>query len=135
MTALTIELKLSSSKIIAADYRATYVPAIPIAKPTSAFLRAGASFVPSPVTATTYPLYLSPVTKAYLSYGRDRAKTKSLSLILSNYYPLAIVSTLNYFYCYSASFMVLAQSHEAVLHFLHTTPPTSLIKSAPYITS
>lgn len=52
-TAFTIELKLSSSKIIAADYLATYVPAIPMANPTSAFFKAGASLVPSPVTATT----------------------------------------------------------------------------------
>lgn len=98
-TALTIELKLSSSKIIAADYRATSVPAIPIAKPTSAFFKAGASFVPSPVTATTYPLSFNPVTKAYLSSGLDLANTNSLSFILSNSSPLAIVSTLNYFYC------------------------------------
>jgi hypothetical protein len=67
ITAFTIELKLSSSKIIAAAYLATYVPAIPMANPTSAFFKAGASFVPSPVTATTYPLYFNPVTKAYLS--------------------------------------------------------------------
>jgi hypothetical protein len=67
ITALTIELKLSSSKIIAADYLATSVPAIPMANPTSAFLRAGASFVPSPVTATTSPLSFNPVTRAYLS--------------------------------------------------------------------
>jgi hypothetical protein len=66
-TALTIELKLSSNKIMAADSLATSVPAIPIANPTSAFLRAGASLVPSPVTATTYPLSFKPVTKAYLS--------------------------------------------------------------------
>ena len=52
-TAFTIELKLSSKRIIAAAYLATSVPAIPIANPTSAFLRAGASFVPSPVAATT----------------------------------------------------------------------------------
>lgn len=83
-TAFTMELKLSSSKIIAAAYRATSVPEIPIAKPTSAFFSAGASLVPSPVTATTSPLYLSPVTSAYLSSGLERAKTKSLSLILSN---------------------------------------------------
>jgi hypothetical protein len=99
-TALTIELKLSSNKIIAADSLATYVPAIPMANPTSAFLRAGASLVPSPVTATTSPLYLSPVTRAYLSYGLDLAKTNNLSLILSNYSPFAIVSTLNYFSFY-----------------------------------
>jgi hypothetical protein len=54
-TALTIELKLSSSKIIEAAYLATYVPFIPIANPTSAFFKAGASLVPSPVTATTLP--------------------------------------------------------------------------------
>lgn len=121
--------------MIAADYLATSVPAIPIANPTSAFLRAGASFVPSPVTATTYPLYFKPVTKAYLSSGLDLAKTKSLSLILSNYYPFAIVSTRSYFYCSYAYLMVLAQSQTAVLHFLQTTPPTSLLKSHPYITS
>lgn len=82
-TAFTIELKLSSNKMIAAASRATYVPAIPMAKPTSAFFKAGASFVPSPVTATTSPLYLSPVTRAYLSYGLDLAKTSNLSLMLS----------------------------------------------------
>jgi len=106
-----------------------------MAKPTSAFFKAGASLVPSPVTATTYPLYLSPVTSAYLSSGLDRAKTRSLSFILSNYSPLAIVSTLSYFSFSSAYLMVLAQSHIGVKHFLHTTPPTSLIKSEPYITS
>jgi hypothetical protein len=57
-------------------------------------LSAGASFVPSPVTATTFPLSLRPVTKQYLSSGLDLAKTSSLSLILSNYSALAIVSIL-----------------------------------------
>lgn len=52
--AVTIEAKLSSSKIIPAASLATSVPAIPIANPTSAFLSAGASLVPSPVTATTF---------------------------------------------------------------------------------
>jgi hypothetical protein len=42
ITALTIELKLSSRRIIAAASLATSVPAIPIAKPTSAFFKAGA---------------------------------------------------------------------------------------------
>lgn len=51
--AVTIEEKLSSKRIIPDAYFATYVPAIPIAKPISAFFRAGASFVPSPVIATT----------------------------------------------------------------------------------
>jgi len=53
LTAATIELKLSSVIIIDALSLAICVPAIPIAKPMSDFFRAGASFVPSPVTATT----------------------------------------------------------------------------------
>jgi len=51
--AVTIETKLSSRRIIPEAYLATSVPAIPIANPISAFLRAGASLVPSPVIATT----------------------------------------------------------------------------------
>jgi hypothetical protein len=44
--AFTILLKLSSNKIISQESLATWVPYIPIANPTSAFLRAGASLVP-----------------------------------------------------------------------------------------
>lgn len=66
-TAFTIELKLSSNKIIPAADRATYVPDIPIANPISAVFNAGASLVPSPVTATTFPNYFKPITSAYLS--------------------------------------------------------------------
>lgn len=106
---------------------------MPIANPTSAFFNAGASFVPSPVTATTYPLYLSPVTRAYLSYGLDRASTRRVSLILSNSYAFWIVSTLNYLPVFSCYFESLAQSHLWVLQFLQTTPPISLINYAPYI--
>jgi len=58
-----------------------------------------------------------------------------LSLILSNYSAFAIVSTLNYFYFSSASLIVLAQSQVAVRHVLQITPPTSLMNSAPYMTS
>lgn len=107
---------------------------MPIAKPTSAFLRAGASLVPSPVTATTSPLYLRPVTRAYLSSGLERAKTSSLSLIESKAEAFWMVSTLTCFPVVSASFEFLAQSHDGVLHFLQTTPPISLIKSAPSMT-
>lgn len=60
-----------------------------IAKPTSAFLRAGPSFVPSPVTATTSRLGLRrlsmiPFTRVYLSWGEDLAKTRRFSQILSS---------------------------------------------------
>ena len=75
--AVTIDRKLSSSKIIPEAYLATYVPAIPIAKPISDFLRAGASFVPSPVIATTWLSFFNPVAIKYLSSGDDLAKTQS----------------------------------------------------------
>ena len=60
MQALRILAKLSSSNIIEAASLAISVPAIPIAKPTSAFFKAGASFVPSPVTATTFFASIKP---------------------------------------------------------------------------
>mmetsp|Transcript_33773 Transcript_33773/g.77913 ORF Transcript_33773/g.77913 Transcript_33773/m.77913 type:complete len:286 (-) Transcript_33773:366-1223(-) len=52
-TPRTMEAKLSSRRIMSAAVLDTSVPAIPMATPMSAFLRAGASFTPSPVTATT----------------------------------------------------------------------------------
>lgn len=75
LAAVTILPKLSSSKIIPAAYFAISTPAIPIANPISAFLRAGASLPPSPVIATTWPNYFNPVAKRYLSYGEDLDKT------------------------------------------------------------
>ena len=57
-------------------YMLTSVPAMPIASPISASWSAGASFVPSPVTATTSP---NEVRKCFtgvcLSRGEDRAIT------------------------------------------------------------
>lgn len=73
--AVTIELKLSSNRIIPEAYFATSVPVIPIANPISALLRAGASLVPSPVMATTWFNLLRPVAIRYLSEGDDLAKT------------------------------------------------------------
>lgn len=78
MQAFMIDAKLSSIKMISAAYLATSVPVTPIANPTSAFLRAGASFVPSPVTATTSPTSLRALTRRYLSSGRDLASTLSV---------------------------------------------------------
>ena len=75
LQALTILAKESSRIIMSAACLATSVPVIPIANPTSAFFKAGASFVPSPVTATTSPNCLSPVTSKYLSSGLDQART------------------------------------------------------------
>lgn len=86
--AVTIDLKLSSRRMIPAAYLATYVPAIPIANPMSAFLRAGASLVPSPVIATTWSNCLSPVAIMYLSVGEERAKTFRLFATFLKFYRL-----------------------------------------------
>merc|ERR1719450_1779526 len=88
ITAFTMLVKLSSVRMMSEASFATSVPAIPMAKPTSAFLRAGASFLPSPVTATTSlpadnVLSMIPLTSVYLSMGCDLANTLNLGHILS----------------------------------------------------
>jgi hypothetical protein len=70
-----MELNESLRRMMSEASLAVSVPAIPIAKPTSAFFKAGASLVPSPVTATTYLSLIKPTTMAYLSSGRHRATT------------------------------------------------------------
>ena len=52
ITALSIDFKLSSSIMMSLASLETSVP-LPIANPTSTFLRAGASLTPSPVIPTT----------------------------------------------------------------------------------
>lgn len=111
--AVTIDLKLSSRRIIPAAYLATYVPAIPIANPMSAFFKAGASFVPSPVIATTWSNCLSPVAIIYLSVGEERAKTLRLAATF-------------------LKFSILPTLYSCVPWFL--IPPTKALKSFPSIT-
>lgn len=95
--AVTIELKLSSKSIMPEAYFAIYVPDMPIANPISAFFNAGASFVPSPVMATIFPKFFSPVANRYLSSGDDRASTHKLSatslklLIFRTVYPYSVL--------------------------------------------
>ena len=55
-TACTMVAKLSSARIILAASFVTSVPVMPMATPMSAFFSAGASFTPSPVIATIWPL-------------------------------------------------------------------------------
>lgn len=60
-----------------------------MAKPTSAFFKAGPSLVPSPVTATTSRFSLTllsiiPLTNVYLSVGDERASTRNLGHTLSS---------------------------------------------------
>ena len=84
LQAVIIELKLSSINIISAASLATSDPLIPIANPTSAFLNAGASLVPSPVTATTLSYSINPVTNKNLSSGVALANTFKLLVIILN---------------------------------------------------
>ena len=72
--ALTIVAKLSSSNTMSATSRATSVPPRPMAIPISAAFKAGASFTPSPVTATIWPLALYASTIFNLCAGVARAK-------------------------------------------------------------
>mmetsp|Transcript_18343 Transcript_18343/g.31391 ORF Transcript_18343/g.31391 Transcript_18343/m.31391 type:complete len:321 (+) Transcript_18343:849-1811(+) len=82
-TDFTMEEKLSSMIMMSAASFATSVPAMPMARPTSEALSAAASFVPSPVTATTSPRERSALTSVRLSSGEDRANTRMLGSIAS----------------------------------------------------
>ena len=81
LIACTISVKSSVIKIISDASRATSVPAIPMENPTSANFKAGASLVPSPVTATTSPLFRKVSTRIRLSSGDDRANTRNCGTI------------------------------------------------------
>ena len=67
--------KLSSVRIITAASLDTSVPVMPMATPMSAFLRAGASFTPSPVMATMLLCCWREWTRRILSSGATRATT------------------------------------------------------------
>jgi hypothetical protein len=68
------------------------VPERFIEKPISAFVKAGASLVPSPVTATTSSVFCSNDTNKYLSSGVERANTRRYFLISLNFYIFSIIS-------------------------------------------
>ena len=72
--AFTMLAKLSSSSTMSAASLATSVPAIPIAMPMCALLSAGASFTPSPVTATICFLFFSASTMRLFWSALTRAK-------------------------------------------------------------
>ncbi len=68
--------KLSSAKTISAALFATSVPFLPIATPTSAAFKAGASLTPSPVMITTSSFSCQASTIRILSSGVTRAYTE-----------------------------------------------------------
>ena len=76
-TARTIVVKSSSVSTTSAASLVTSVPE-PIATPTSALLRAGASLTPSPVMATTSPAACSALTMRCLCPGETRAYTEQV---------------------------------------------------------
>ena len=78
-TAATMVAKLSSVRVIAAASFVTSVPVSPIAMPMSAFFRAGASFTPSPVMATTCWFACRAATTRSLCAGETRAYTSMVS--------------------------------------------------------
>ena len=88
------------------------VPSI-IAKPTSDLDKAGASFVPSPVTATIFPKALRPKTKAYLCKGCALANISkffvsflkfSIFFIASFFIPILLISFLLSLFFLESSF-------------------------------
>ncbi|KAH3666253.1 hypothetical protein OGAPHI_004442 [Ogataea philodendri] len=85
--------KSSVVKMMSEASLATSVPAIPMEKPTSANFRAGASLVPSPVTATTSLRCLKVSTKIRLSSGLERAKTHSFGIRLIRSWSLSVRKT------------------------------------------
>jgi hypothetical protein len=122
--ALTIEAKLSSINIISAACLATSVPAMPIANPTFALFKAGASLVPSPVTATISPISYKPVTNKYLSSGLDLANTLSFFQIFLNS---------SIFLTPSFTFFLSHLQGESYLQVLQYRPPILLKNSGPVI--
>ena len=88
MTAVAIERNESSSSVMSLASLATDVPE-PIERPTLAKLSAGASFVPSPVTATTSPCCCNSRTSRCLSSGRARERIFSEPMRASNSSSLA----------------------------------------------
>eukprot|EP00760_Papus_ankaliazontas_P031722 PhM_4_TR5422/c1_g1_i1/m.84256 len=82
-TARSTERKLSSRSTMSADLTAMSVPDF-MTKPTLASFNAGASFVPSPVTATTSPRIMSISTRSCLSRGWERASTVIFSRVSSS---------------------------------------------------
>ena len=74
-TASAIEVNESFFSIILAVSFATCVPRNPIAIPTSAFFKAGASFTPSPVIATILPAFWKISAISNFCFGVVRANT------------------------------------------------------------
>ena len=83
-TARTMLAKLSSVSTMSAASFDTSVPVMPMATPMLAVLSAGASLMPSPVIATTWPLRCSASTMRSLCSGSTRANTRTSSTTASS---------------------------------------------------
>lgn len=88
-TPVTMEAKLSSSRIMSAAFLAASEPAMPMATPMSAFFRAGESLTPSPVTATIAPCREWVEVGMWSVKGQPRAGPALLSTSISKVAPVA----------------------------------------------
>ena len=84
----TMLAKLSSVRTISAVCLDTSVPVMPIATPMLARFRAGASFTPSPVIATTCSRAFMASTIRVLCWGETRQHTCRLSALAANSWSL-----------------------------------------------
>jgi len=143
--------KLSSRRTISQAPLATSVPVIPMAKPTSALVKAGASLVPSPVTATTPSDFWIPITRILLSSGEDLARTLRYYLISLNFFMFLTQSSVfgpaflgsgflpsftNYSFFSSNSLSsanYYSYSSSEKLRGTSISPPTSILKSFPFM--
>ena len=82
--AFSMVAKLSSVSTRSAAFLATSVPSFPIAIPTSAAFRDGASLIPSPVIATVFPFFFRASTILTLCSGETLANTRMPSTFLRN---------------------------------------------------
>ena len=78
LTAVMIEVKLSSKRMISDAALAISVPTRFIARPTSDCFRAAASLVPSPVTATTFKLFKPCEQHVFMLVGGSGDDAKSI---------------------------------------------------------
>ena len=84
LTVVAMVEKESFKSTISLASLETSVPEMPMAMPTSAFLRAGASLMPSPVTATTLPSDLSCLTTRIFKSGVLLAMTRTVGRTFAN---------------------------------------------------
>ena len=133
ITARAILLKELSIIVISLASFATDVPS-PIDKPTCAALSAGASLVPSPVTATTSFSDWRFSTKYRLSIGRAREITFTSDNLLFNSAPDRVVSSAPVIWLVSGSFSSHNPIWRAISLAVPEVSPVTILTLIPALT-